>query len=130
LYSQQMACTDCYVFIPFPLFSTVWFISVVLSIKIVIVLCSNVIMCIATLLTRWRNISGNRLKFQKYKIIRSWYFNRGIDTLKITALSNHKPRLRLLVNNVAIHIYKNKNKIRIRKLYFDSAHNKTVQHKL
>jgi hypothetical protein len=102
---------------------------------------SNVIMCIATLLTRWRkrtsakilkishaistwhwyrenytikstinavesfkyntvfsilmqscalphywqdDVSDNGLKF-------SWYFNRGIDTLKITALSNPKP---------------------------------------
>ena len=30
---------------------------------------SNVIVCIATLLTRWRNISGNRLKFQKYPVM-------------------------------------------------------------
>jgi hypothetical protein len=30
------------------------------------------------------DVSGNRLKF-------SWYFNHGIDTVKITALSNHKP---------------------------------------
>jgi hypothetical protein len=40
---------------------------------------------IATLLTRWRK----RLKFKTTKI--SCYFNRGIDTVKITALSNHKP---------------------------------------
>jgi hypothetical protein len=43
---------------------------------------SNVIMCIATLLTRWS-------KRQSFKIL--MIFNRGIDTKKITALSNHKP---------------------------------------
>ena len=43
---------------------------------------SNVIMCIATLLTRWS-------KRQSFKIL--MIFKRGIDTMKITALSNHKP---------------------------------------
>ena len=43
---------------------------------------SNVIMCIATLLTRWR-------KRQSFKFL--VIFNRGIDTMKITSLSNHKP---------------------------------------
>jgi hypothetical protein len=45
---------------------------------------SNVIMCISTLLTRWR-------KRQSFKIL--MIFNRGIDTMKMTALSNHKPRI-------------------------------------
>ena len=38
----------------------------------------------ATLLTRWR-------KWLKLKINISCYFNRWIDTVNITALSNHKP---------------------------------------
>ena len=33
----------------------------------------------------------------------SWYFNRGIDTLKITALSNHKPGI--LNNYIRISIF-------------------------
>jgi hypothetical protein len=42
---------------------------------------STVIMCIATF---WQdNVSDNRQN--------SWFFNRGIDTVKIRALSNHKP---------------------------------------
>jgi hypothetical protein len=42
---------------------------------------SNVIMCIATF---WQdNVSDNRQH--------SWFFNRGIHTVKIRALSNHKP---------------------------------------
>ena len=51
---------------------------------------SNVIMCIAKLLTRWR-------KRQSFKIL--MIFNRGIDTMKITALSNHKPGI---LNNYII----------------------------
>ena len=43
---------------------------------------SNVIMCIATLLTRWRKRQSSKI----YHV-----FNRGIDTMKITALFNHKP---------------------------------------
>ena len=44
---------------------------------------SNVTIC--ALPHYWQDdVSGNRLKF-------SWYFNRWIDSLKITALSNHKP---------------------------------------
>ena len=47
---------------------------------------SNVIMCIATLLTRWR-----KRQSPKILINISWYFNHGIDIMKITALSNYKP---------------------------------------
>ena len=39
------------------------------------------------------DVGDNRLKLWK-KL--SWYFNRGIDTMEITALSNHKPGI---VNN-------------------------------
>jgi hypothetical protein len=37
---------------------------------------------------------GNLLKLKKYL-----YFNRGIDTVKVTALSNHKPRIRIRIKD-------------------------------
>jgi hypothetical protein len=47
---------------------------------------SNVIMCIDV----YFHIIDKMALVVSAKII-SWYFNRGIDTVKITALSNHKP---------------------------------------